>query len=52
MKAIKEAYSQGWRALVQTDKYVYDPAHLGPETFVHKEVQVRRSDFELQTSDG
>lgn len=51
MKAIKEAYSQGWRTLVQADKYAYDEADLGPETFAQKGVLVRRRDFELVTQD-
>lgn len=47
MKAIKEAYHEGLKALVKVPKQVYNADHLGSKIFACKNTYVHRKDFSM-----
>jgi hypothetical protein len=51
MKAIKQAYSDGWRSLVKVDKYSYNEYCLGDKFFAVKNGYAQRIDFSLKNAD-
>jgi hypothetical protein len=51
MKALKENYSKGWRALVKVDKYNYNADIMGPPLSLINMAYIMRTDFTLRNAD-
>lgn len=51
MKALKEAYSSGWKSLVCSHKYDYNTHSLGMKVFPMKNHLIHRKDFVLKNED-